>query len=56
MTAHTCGSAHAWGFAIYLASRDDYQDSVLPSGYLAGTPQEALDCACGRYLDNSVTR
>ena len=38
------------GFAIYLASRDGYQDSVLPSGLPVGTPQEALDCTCGLYL------
>jgi hypothetical protein len=44
------GSASRWGFAIYLASRDGYQDSVLPSGLHAGTPEEALDCACGLYL------
>ena len=44
------GSAHQWGFAIYRASHDDYQDSVLPTGYPVGTPQEALDCACGLYL------
>ena len=48
------GSAHTWGFAIYLASKDGYQDSILPSGYPVGTPQEALDCACGLYLDNPV--
>jgi hypothetical protein len=45
-------SASVWGFAIYLASRDGYQDSVLPSGRPAGTPQEALDCACGLYLND----
>jgi hypothetical protein len=44
------GSAQTWGFAIYLASSDSYQDSVLPTGYPAGTPQEALDCAAGFYL------
>lgn len=44
------GSAHQWGFAIYRASHDDYEDSILPSGYPIGTPQEALDCACGLYL------
>jgi hypothetical protein len=38
------------GFAIYLASRDGHQDSVLPSGLPVGTPEEALDCACGLYL------
>jgi hypothetical protein len=32
-------SASVWGFAIYLASRDGYQDSVLPSGRPVGTPQ-----------------
>jgi choline dehydrogenase-like flavoprotein len=44
------GSASQWGFAIYRASHDDYQDSILPSGYPVGTPQEALDTACGLYL------
>ena len=29
------GYANEWGFAIYQASHDDYQDSVLPSGQLA---------------------
>ena len=44
------GSASQWQFAIYRASHDDYERSVLPSGYPAGPPQEALDCACGLYL------
>ena len=44
------GSANQWGFAIYRASHDDYQPNTLPSGYPVGTPQEALDCACGLYL------
>jgi hypothetical protein len=43
-----------WGFAIYRASHEDYQDSILPSGYPAGTPQEALDCACGLYLGDTA--
>ena len=46
------GSATIWGFAIYRASHDDYEPSYLPSGYPAGTPQEALDCACGLYLND----
>jgi hypothetical protein len=46
------GSASLWGFAIYLASRDGYQDSVLPSGLPIGEPEEALDCACGLYLND----
>jgi hypothetical protein len=39
-----------WEFAIYQASTQTYQESVLPSGTTIGTPQEALDCACGLYL------
>ena len=46
------GYANQWGFAIYLASRDRYQDSVLPSGYPVGTAEEALDCACGLHLND----
>ncbi len=46
------GSASYWGFAVYLASKDSYQDSVLPNGMTAGAPEEALDCACGLYLDD----
>ena len=44
------GSAHLWGFAIYRASHDDYEDSYLPTGTTAGTAEEALDCACSLYL------
>ena len=44
------GYASSWRFAIYRASHDDYQDSHLPSGRPSGTPEEALDCACGLYL------
>lgn len=46
------GSASIWGFAIYLASRDGYEDNILPSGLPAGSPEEALDCACGLYLND----
>jgi hypothetical protein len=46
------GSAARWGFAIYRASHDDYQDSILPTGLFAGAPEDALDCACGLYLDD----
>ncbi|HUH69754.1 MAG TPA: hypothetical protein VLZ05_13335 [Mycobacterium sp.] len=44
------GSATRWGFAIYLASKNGYQDSVLPTGHTAGSPEDALDTACGLYL------
>ena len=46
------GSATSWGFAIYLASKDGYQDSFLPTGHHAGSPEDALDCACGLYLND----
>jgi len=44
------GYATRWGFAIWRASHDDYQDSWLPTGSPSGTCQEALDTACGLYL------
>ena len=46
------GSASTWGFAIYRASHDDYQNSYLPNGQSAGSPEDALDCACGLYLSD----
>jgi len=46
------GSANMWGFAIYLWSKEGYEDSFLPNGNLAGTPEQALDCAAGLYLNN----
>jgi hypothetical protein len=45
------GAADRWGFAIWLASKDSYEESVLPSGSFTGTVEEALDCACGLYLN-----
>ena len=48
------GSAHLWGFAIYRASHDDYEDSYLPTGTPVGTAEEALDCACNLYLDGII--
>ncbi len=44
------GSASRWGFAIYLASHDGYERAVLPTGLLAGSPEDALDCACALYV------
>lgn len=48
------GSAHLWGFAIYRASHDDYEDSFLPTGTRGGTAEEALDCACMLYLNDTT--
>ena len=41
------GSAHTWGFAIW---RSSHKDSRLPTGLPAGTCEDTLDVACGRYL------
>ena len=41
------GSAARWGFAMYLASKDGYEDAVLRTGAFAGLPEDALDCAAG---------
>jgi hypothetical protein len=45
------GSADDWGFGLYLASSDKYEDQILPTGSFTGTPEQALDCACELYLD-----
>ena len=44
------GSAHSFGFAIYSAARERYEDALLLTGYPTGTPQEALDTACTIHL------
>ncbi|MGI9005060.1 MAG: hypothetical protein ACR2FU_02485 [Streptosporangiaceae bacterium] len=43
------GSAHQWQFAIYRASHDE---SIFPTGLPIGTCQDALDTACGLYLND----
>jgi hypothetical protein len=48
------GSASTWGFAIWRASHDDYQNSWLPSGHPSGSPEDALDTACGLYLADPI--
>ena len=44
------GSAHSFGFAIYSAARERYEDALLLTGHPTGTPQEALDTACTVHL------
>ena len=46
------GSASVWGFSIYRASHDDYQPNMLHTGDTAGSPEDALDTACGLYLND----
>jgi hypothetical protein len=48
------GLPDQWGFGLYRASSEDYEDSVLPTGSPTGTPEQALDCACGLYLNDPI--
>lgn len=40
------GCASTWGFALYLYSSGTYEDQILPTGSPAGSPEDALACAC----------
>jgi hypothetical protein len=40
------GSAARWGFAIYLASKDGYEDSILPTGGLPVPARGCKGCGC----------
>ncbi|MEV6957470.1 hypothetical protein [Streptomyces sp. NPDC051183] len=44
------GAVGRWGFALYYVGSDRYEGSILPTGGLAGTPEDALDCACQLHL------
>ncbi|MFD2415490.1 hypothetical protein [Amycolatopsis pigmentata] len=35
------GSAHHWGFGLYLASSQRYENQLLPTGFPIDTPEEA---------------
>jgi hypothetical protein len=48
--AGTVGSSHTSGKDA--RSGGSYENQILPSGFPSGSPEEALDCACGLYLDN----
>lgn len=43
------------GLRLYLYSSEKYEDQTLPTGRFPGTPEEALDCACGLYLAGPAT-
>jgi hypothetical protein len=44
------GHPEMWGFALFTYSGERYEDNILPTGRPFGTPEQALDCACGLYL------
>ena len=37
---------------MYVASKNGYEDTVLPTGAFAGLPEDALDCAASLYLSD----
>ncbi|MFD9240375.1 hypothetical protein ACFV0D_00250 [Streptomyces sp. NPDC059556] len=49
------GVPHTWCFALYLPGNGSYRDDILPSGLPVGSPEEALDCAGGLYLNAPVS-
>jgi hypothetical protein len=40
------------GVLAYNDGTGRYEDDILPSGLPAGSPEEALDCVCGLYLND----
>lgn len=55
MRLRYAGSARCWGFAIYRASHNDYEDSLLPDGKPSGTPGLTLNTAAALYLTRPNT-
>jgi len=46
----TAAPPNSFGFAIYSAASDRYEDAALRTGLPIGTPQEALYTACTVHL------
>jgi hypothetical protein len=40
------GSAHRWGTAIYVASKDSYEDQI----WFSGSTEEAFDLVCDLHV------
>ena len=49
------GYANQWGFAVYRASHDDYENAYLPTGHMGGSAEDALDTAAWLYIDQGTT-
>jgi len=43
------GSAHRWGAAIYLASKDSYEDQT----WFTGTVEDIFDLVCDLHVTNA---
>lgn len=48
------GDDHAFGFGLYRASHDDYEDSILPTGDWTTSPETAFDTAATLYLTDAT--
>jgi len=49
---HYTGCDNTWGFEIWRAFHNDYQDFWLPTGPSPGTAEDALDTACWHRFNN----
>ena len=45
------GSAHRWGTAIYVASKDSYEDQI----WFSGSTEEIFDLVCDLHVTNAAT-
>jgi hypothetical protein len=43
------GSAHRWGTAIYVASKDSYEDQI----WFSGSTEEVFDLVCDLHVANA---
>jgi hypothetical protein len=43
------GSAHRWGTAIYVASKDSYEDQI----WFSGSTEEIFDLVCDLHVPNA---
>ena len=43
------GSAHRWGTAIYVASKDSYEDQI----WVSGSTEEIFDLVCDLHVTNA---
>lgn len=48
------GDEHIFGFALWRASHDDYEDTILPNGDWTTTIENAFDTAASFYLTDDT--
>jgi hypothetical protein len=45
------GSAHRWGTAIYVASKDSYEDQI----WFSGSTEEVFDLVCDLHIGHTAS-